>query len=253
MQKLWLRLAGVLLGCTLGLTQARAELPDYYQVVLLTENYPPFNMSVDDKNFARDDAIDGIATDVVREMFRRAGIKYSLSLRFPWDRIYRLTQETPNYGLFSVAYTEARKDQFKWVGPFGRSSWTLQALPGSKLDIKTLKDAARYRIGAYRNDVISKTLTAQGIPVIDALRDQENVDKLVKGQIDIWATADPVGRYLAKQQGVTGLQTLLRFNEVDQYLALNKDTPDEVVTRLKAALEQMRKEGVIDSITNNYL
>ncbi len=96
MQKLWLRLAGVLLGCTLGLTQARAELPDYYQVVLLTENYPPFNMSVDDKNFARDDAIDGIATDVVREMFRRAGIKYSLSLRFPWDRIYRLTQETPH-------------------------------------------------------------------------------------------------------------------------------------------------------------
>ena len=40
---------------------------------------------------------------------------------------------------------------------------------------------------------------------------------------------------------------------MDQYLALNKDTPDEVVIRLRAALEQMRKEGVIDSITNNYL
>lgn len=49
--------------------------------------------------------------------------------------------------------------------------------------------------------------------------------KLEKGQIDLWATTDPVGRYLAKQEGVTGLQTVLRFNEVELYLAFNKDTP----------------------------
>lgn len=29
---------------------AHAELPQDYKVVLLTENFPPFNMAVDDKN-----------------------------------------------------------------------------------------------------------------------------------------------------------------------------------------------------------
>lgn len=86
MRKSWLGIAGVLLGCALGMGVAQAELPPGYRVVLLTENFPPFNMAVDDKNFARDDAIDGISTDLVREMFKRAGIDYNLSLRFPWDR-----------------------------------------------------------------------------------------------------------------------------------------------------------------------
>ena len=99
--------------------------------------------------------------------------------------------------------------------------------------MKNLKDAARYKLGAYKNDAVSQHLEAQGIPVINALRDQENVKKLTGGQIDLWATTDPVGRYLAKQEGVSGLQTVLRFNEAKLYLALNKDTPDEVVERLQ--------------------
>src|SRR5690606_13115701 len=88
---------------------AHAELPADYKVVLLTENFPPFNMAVDDKNFARDDGIDGISADVVREMFKRAGIGYTLTLRFPWDRLYRLTLDKPNYGLFSTTYTPERQ------------------------------------------------------------------------------------------------------------------------------------------------
>ena len=72
----------LILGCCWGL-RGPCRMPADYKVVLLTENFPPFNMAVDDKNFARDDGIDGISADIVREMFRRAGIGYSLSLRFP--------------------------------------------------------------------------------------------------------------------------------------------------------------------------
>ena len=100
---------------------AHAQLPADYKVVLLTENFPPFNMAVDDKNFARDDGIDGISADIVREMFKRAGIDYTLTLRFPWDRLYRLTLDKPNYGLFSTTYTPERQPLFKWVGPLAKT------------------------------------------------------------------------------------------------------------------------------------
>lgn len=237
----------------LGAGIAHAELPRDYKVILLTENFPPFNMAIDDKNFARDDSIDGISADIVREMFKRAGIDYTLTLRFPWDRLYRLTLDKPNYGLFSTTYTEERKPLFKWVGPIAKTGWVLLAAPGSDIKVSSLKEAAKYRIGAYKNDAVSQNLESQGLAPINALRDQENVKKLVRGQIDLWATTDPVGRYLAKQEDVTGLNTVLRFKDAELYLALNKDTPDEVVQRLQQALDAMRAEGYVDEVTNNYL
>lgn len=229
-----------------------AALEDY-KVVLFTENFPPFNMAVDGKNFAHNDSIDGISADIVREMFRRAGVDYSLTLRFPWDRIYRLTLDKPNYGLFSTTLTEERKPLFKWVGPLASTGWVLMSAPGSQVKVKSLNEAKNYRVGAYKNDSVSQHLESIGMMPINALRDQENIAKLLRGNIDLWATTDPVGRYLARQEGVDGLQTVLRFKERELYLALNKEMPDEIVIRLQKALEEMRKEGFIEEVTNNYL
>lgn len=232
---------------------ARAEVSDDYKMILLTENFPPFNMAIDEKNFARDDSIDGISADIVREVFKRAGINYNLSLRFPWDRIYRLTLDKPNYGLFSTTYTEERKPLFKWVGPLAKSEWVLLAAPGSTIKVNSLDEARQYTIGAYKNDAVSQHLESKGLTPVNSLRDQENVAKLMSGKIDLWATTDPVGRYLAKQEGASGLQVVLRFNSAELFLALNQETPDEVVQRLQKALDELRAEGFVDEITSNYL
>ncbi|MDP2244697.1 ABC transporter substrate-binding protein [Pseudomonas sp.] len=245
--------SSLLFGLLFSACAAHAELPYGYKVVLLTENFPPFNMSVDDKNFARDDGIDGISAEIVRAMFKRAKIDYSLSLRFPWDRLYRLTLDKPSYGLFSTTFTPERQPLFKWVGPLAKTGWVLLAAPGNTLSVASLKEAGQYKVGAYKNDAVSQHLEGQGLTPINALRDQENVKKLISGKIDLWATTDPVGRYLAKQEGVSGLTTVLRFNEAELYLALNKDTPDEVVQRLQKALDELRSEGFVEDMTNSYL
>jgi len=108
-------------------------------------------------------------------------------------------------------------------------------------------------VGAYKGDAIHQALTDKGIEAHASLRDQENAKKLEKGQIDLWATGDPAGRYLAKQEGITGLKTVLRFNQTPLYLALNKNVPDEVVKKLQDALEQLRSEGFVDKTINSYL
>ena len=43
-----------------------------------------------------------------------------------------------------------------------------------------------------------------------------------------------------------------RFNTAELYLALNKDTPDELVQQLQAALEALRAEGQLRSISERY-
>lgn len=237
----------------LFISNARAETSPGTDLVLLTENFPPYNMAKNGKNFAQGDNINGIATDIVREMFQRAGLTYSLTLRFPWERVYKLALENPGYGAFVMARLPDRERLFKWVGPIGPDDWILLAKSDSKITLENLNDARKYKIGAYKGDAIAETLTKQGLKPVVVLRDQENAKKLLNGQIDLWATGDPAGRYLARQDGVTGLKTVLRFNSAELYLALNKDVSDEVVNKLQTALDQLRKEGVVDEIMARYL
>ncbi|VVP34666.1 hypothetical protein PS838_04525 [Pseudomonas fluorescens] len=222
-------------------------------LVLLTENFPPYNMAKNGKNFAQDENIDGIAVDIVREMFKRADITYSLTLRFPWERIYKIALEKPGYGVFVMARLPDREKLFKWVGPIGPDDWIMLAKADSKITLETLSDARKYKIGAYKGDAIAETLAKQGLKPVVVLRDQDNAKKLVNGQIDLWATGDPAGRYLARQDGVTGLKTVLRFNSAELYLALNRNVPDDAVAKLQAALDQMRKDGVVEEIMARYL
>ncbi|WP_449438095.1 MULTISPECIES: substrate-binding periplasmic protein [Pseudomonas] len=250
LKRLLLALASVSLLLINGVHAA--ENPDT-DLVLLTENFPPYNMAKNGKNFAQDENINGIAVDIVREMFKRADITYSLTLRFPWERIYKLALEKPGYGVFVMARLPDREKLFKWVGPIGPDDWIMLAKADSKISLETLEDARKYKIGAYKGDAIAETLAKQGLKPIVVLRDQDNAKKLTSGQIDLWATGDPAGRYLARQDGVTGLKTVLRFNSAELYLALNKNVPDETVAKLQAALDKLRKEGVVDEIMARYL
>ena len=231
-----------------GAAQAASE-----PINLLTENFPPYNMAVDGKNFARDEHITGIAADIVREMFKRARVDYTLTLRFPWERIYKMALEMPGYGVFVTARLPEREALFNWVGPIGPDDWVLLARADSGIELSSLEQARQYRIGAYKGDAIGEHLVAQGLEPSLALRDQTNVEKLQNGSIDLWATGDPAGRFLAKQQGVTGLKRVLRFDSAELYLALNKQVSDETAKKLQAALEQMRADGTLDSITGRYL
>jgi polar amino acid transport system substrate-binding protein len=248
------RLLFALVGVVFGLSaSAHAELAPDYRVVLLTENFPPYNMASNGKNFAREDNLHGIAVDILREMFKRAGIDYSMTLRFPWERIYKLALEKPGYGVFVTARLPEREALFKWVGPIGPDDWVLLGRSDSTITLDSLEDARQYSVGAYKGDAIADHLQQQGLQPVTALRDQLNAKKLMAGQIDLWATGDPAGRYLAKQAGVSGLKTILRFDSAELYLALNKEVPDEVVQKLQAELDQMRGEGFVNDILGSYL
>ncbi|MBP3864535.1 MAG: ABC transporter substrate-binding protein, partial [Pseudomonas sp.] len=155
-------------------------------IVLLTENFPPYNMAKNGKNFAQNDNIEGIAVDILREAFKRAGIPYSMTLRFPWERIYHLALEKPGYGVFVTARVPEREKLFKWVGPIGPDDWVLLARGDSPITLTSLEQARQYRVGAYKGDAIALSLEKQGLAPVIVLRDQDNARKLQAGQIDLW-------------------------------------------------------------------
>lgn len=248
------RFLPVLVSSTMWLTStAFAADTSNPSIVLLTENFPPYNMAKNGKNFAQNDNIEGIAVDILRETFKRADISYSMTLRFPWERIYHLALENPGYGVFVTARVPEREKLFKWVGPIGPDDWVLLARGDSPITLTSLEQARQYRVGAYKGDAIALSLEKQGLAPVIVLRDQDNARKLQAGQIDLWATGAPAGQFLARQVGISGFKTVLRFHQAELYLALNKDVPDELVSKLQKALYQLRAEGVLQKISAKYL
>lgn len=237
------RLGGLLLALLLATGAAGAEAPVAQHIDLLTESFPPFNMAADGRNFARDAQVVGQSTELVRELFQRAGVSYSLTLRFPWDRVYRHVLEHPGSAVFSTTRSAEREALFKWVGPIASYDSVLVAATGRQLALTSLEQARGYRIGAYKSGAVSELLTSQGIAAHATLNDQDNIAKLQNGQIDLWATSAPVWRHLARAVGAQDLQEVLTFRSDPLYLALHRDTPDALVRHLQQTLEQMRQEG----------
>ena len=223
------------------------------KLFLLTENYPPFNMSIDDRNFARESGIDGVSTDIVREMMKRAQIKYSMTLRSPWNRIYDMTLKKDNYALFSTTYTEERKPLFKWVGPLVGNDWVIFKKPGSSIKISSLEDLKKYKVGGYKGDATAKYLQSKGINIIETALDKHNAEKLAAGRIDLWASSRFSAPYVAETAGVEIPSAIYTFNSVDLYLALNPGIANSTVRRLQTVLDSMKQDGSYDSLVSNYL
>ena len=223
------------------------------KLTLNTENYPPFNMSAEGKNFSREPGIKGISVEIVQEMMKRSGIEYSMNLRSPWERIFHWTQEKANRGLFSTTFTEERKPLFKWVGPLVSNDWAILQKQGSNFQISSLDDLKDYRVGSYRGDSVAEYLKEHHVPVIEAVLDKHNAEKLEAGRIDLWASSRLSAPYISQSIGLSHPEVIYTFKSIEYYLALNLETSDAIVARLQKALDSMKADGTVDKIIAPHL
>ncbi|WP_085298256.1 substrate-binding periplasmic protein [Cognaticolwellia mytili] len=219
---------------------------------LVTENYPPFNMSKSGKaSEKKRSEIIGIATDTVDAMFKKAGIDYTLALG-NWKRHYDMALKKPGYGVFSTTRTDERDPLFKWVGPLVENNWVLFSMKGKEIKITSLEDAKKYKIGAYTGDAFTNFLIEQGFKLHLTRNDAMNAKKLQGGRIDLWASGHLLGPYNAKKENVSGLKSVFVVKETVMSLALNKAVSDDVVEKLNNALKALKTDGTIKAIETNY-
>lgn len=215
------------------------------QLVLTTENYPPFNMQEEDTK-----RIIGISADIVREVMKRSRVSYSMKF-LPWQRAFTMALRDQGTCVFSTTETAERKDKFKWVGPLVQNDWTFFGRSDSDITISSLDDARRYIVGGYKGDAVAVYLEQQGFNLDLASEDQVNPRKLAAGRFELWATGQYLGPYLAQQAGVE-IKPLYTFRETVMSLACNHNVDDALIAKLNTILEDLRKEGVIERIAANY-
>lgn len=216
-----------------------------HELLLTTENYPPFNMQDDGTR-----RIVGISTDLVREIMKRAKVRYRMQF-LPWQRAYAKALQGADTCVFSTTETDERLPKFKWVGPLVRNDWIFFGRSDSAIEIGSLEEARQHTVGGYKGDAVALFLEEQGFDLDLASHDHLNPDKLAAGRFDLWATGNHLGPFLARQAGVE-IRPLFTFRETVMSLACNAAIDDALIATLNDTLEDLRAEGAIDKIVARY-
>ncbi len=223
---------------SVGAAQAEASL------VINTEEAAP-------RNFTKDGKIVGSSTDVLQLILEKSGVKAEIRM-LPWQRAYGEALEQANTCVYSTSLTDERKPLFKWVTPLGVNQWTLLTTKERDLKVTSLEEAKKYKIGTYQGDAKEAFFLKQGGFTIDSIANNDlNEKKLVSGRIDLWAENVATVNAMIKK-GNANLKPTFVFHEVEMALACNKNTPDDVIDKMNAALNELKKSGKIAEIERKY-
>ncbi len=219
------------------------------ELMVISEENPPFNY--------REDAVfTGSSTEVVREIMRRLDLPADIQV-MTWARAYQLALTQPNVVLFSTARTPERENLFHWVGPIYKVRFGFYARRGTGPYPTCLADAKKVNaIATYKDDVREQLLKSLGFTNLDSSKSPtSNLKKLLSGRVDLWLYSNLGVSSIAKQMGIDPdeVELVLPFKDNNVYIAISKGTPQAVVNQWQAALDDMKREGIFEKISKQWL
>lgn len=224
------------------------------ELKVLTENMPPYNYEEELSHKAT-----GFSVEIVKELLSRSGIGLAgdAILVYPWSRAYKMVQIEKNVVLLSMTKTEERESLFKWVGPLApRTIWLWKLKERKDIIVNSFEEAKKYSVGGVFEFASSQYLQEQGFKVEMTSKIEQNWRKLFRGRIDMVSGLELEAAYNMKKKGKNFnlLEKLIKIDDrYNYYLAINKQTSDEIVNQLQEALEAMKTDGSYEVIRQKYL
>ncbi len=242
----------VLLAGVFALVMATGALCADIQVV--TEEWPPYNC-------VRNGRIEGIVTEVVKATLEQAGVSYDIEA-YPWARAYEMARTGENVLIYSILKLPNRAAHFKWIKIDGLAVEMALFRPKYRKDInlESLDDAKKYRIGVTRATSTHHFLLSQGFVeganLFPVNSEDLNLHKSEPStrRIDL-TTGDPLS--LARWLKMSGLpsdywvRTMPLF-ERPIYMAFGLNTSDAVIEKIRQALEEIQAQGKVAAILQSY-
>lgn len=224
---------------------AQASKVDTYTIV--TEDLAPLNYLVDHKPT-------GPAVEIVEAILERLGVAGEI-LTFPWARGYNLALTKHNVVLFSTTRTKERETLFKWVGPIAEKRYGLFAKVGSGIALNSLADARDYTVGTQLDGAAKGLLEDAGISKFSAnTKATTNLKMLMGDRFDLWYTSNTTAIASATKLGINyyKMEQVLTVKNSALYIAFSIDTPDSVIEKWQAALDELFREGRVREIYRKY-
>lgn len=215
-----------------------------------TEEWPPYN-------FLQDGEVTGITTEILRATCANAKIQCEFQL-VPWTRAYKTVQETPNTLIYTIARVPSREQQFIWIGPvLPRTTWIYVRKEVAD-KVHQIKDLAKFRIGLIRAEASVSELIQAGVPesAIRIFNSNTDVMRTAKiGHLDVLINTE-IGMAMNQKNFDLPADSFVRLMKLYDggalYFGLHLHSDPELVERLQASLDKLKREAKIQAIVHQY-
>ncbi len=220
--------------------------------LVLTENLPPVHYEQDGK-------VIGIATEVVEEIFRRAGLHPDIKA-YPWKRAYQIALRTPDSFIFTINRTPERERLFKWIGPILQKRTCLFKLRSRRdIRVRSLADVRKYTTAVILGYALTDRLLDEGFAAHRELiitRDKKSQLRVfLSGHADLITGNEYTLAWALREAGYSmdAVEPVLVMTEKGYYLAANPSVDDRIIKRLQGASDAVWRSSLIPGIIKKYM
>ena len=223
------------------------------------EEVPVFTEPLAPVHFEEDGEVRGIATEIVRAIFREAGMEPRIEV-YPWKRTYQKVLSTPGSFVYTINRTEKREHLFKWIGPILYKDVYLFKLRGrTDINISTLEEAKHYTTAVILGHSLTTMFMERGFregkELIVTPNKEVQIKVFLRGRCDL-ITGNQYTIYEALRvegHSLKDVEPAVFISSGGYYLGANRTVSDEAVERLRQANTKVQRSGLVEAIVNRYL
>lgn len=230
----------------LGFPAAMASAEE--QLVVVTENYPPYEMNppVND--------LRGFDYEVVVEAFSRMG--FQADIRFlPWKRALNEARQGRAAGILTCAYDDERAKFILFSEPissFTEGLYVRRDHAGP--DIQALKDVVGQPVASMAGYESLKNLKDIGADPVEVRTTDAGLLMLRAGRFDYLMAGKETTDFLIREKALQDEFRFLPLQTENFYFCFSRAYPgvEDLVTKFNRSLAEMRSDGTYDAIHAKY-
>ena len=209
-------------------------------------NFPPYEYMDDDGEYR------GFNIDLMRALSIEMGIEFRL-LPMDWVKAYQALQEGSIDAIQGISFEGSREGIFDFSNPYLKNSITTFVKKDNTYAVH-LKDLKGKRVGVQRSDRAPYILAEIGEIELVFFSDlNQAMVKLIKGDVDAVVGDRLSGMYtIQKYKLQDRIKIIGEEYESSDYGMAVKQGNAELLTRLNAGLENLKRSGTYDKIYEKW-
>jgi len=207
----------------------------------------------------------GFTNHVIREAFALEGYKVTFTF-YPWKRAYEAAKNGKKYQATSYWYpSEERAEDFYYSDPLQTDQTVFFYLDDNPLpDWTTLEDLKGVRIGATREYTYTEEFwgahKSGELDIQVANSDVLNFNKLIKGRIDTFPTADLVGQKLLREEFPAEVASSVTFHPKPLVastghllISQSAENAEDLLAKFNRGRAKLKKSGRYDEFLQDLI
>ncbi len=225
----------------------------------MTAEFPVYTEPLAPVHFEEGGNIKGIATEIVNEIFKEAGLLPKFEI-YPWKRAYQKALATDESFIYTINRTKKRENLFKWIGPIlSKKTYLYKMKDREDINIVNYEDAKNFTTAVILGHSLTTRLLDKGFKEGKELITTPNKDVQIKvflkGRADL-ITGNQYTIYQSlKSEGYSmkDVEPALFISARGYYLGANIDTNDAIIAKLQKANEYVQRSGFVDATIAKYI